>query len=91
MIRLILIVLMAFVALTIPVFFQVMNLLGASTLTITSLVFPPIFYLYLSAAEKHKKHVVMTITKRRVGNERQIIENAEKEYSPLIFKVGFLK
>lgn len=53
-VRLVLLVGVTFTALSVPSFGEVMSLLGASTLTATSMVFPPIFYLFLAAAE-HKK------------------------------------
>lgn len=48
------------VAETVPSFGPVLGLVGSSTLTLTSLVFPCIFYLYLTvgdqiAEEKNKK------------------------------------
>lgn len=90
LIRFSLLFLMMFVALTIPKFEPVMVLLGASTLTITSLVFPPIFYLYLSGAEKYKREMVSMNTFRKIENEKQIIENGNKDYDDSInFTIGF--
>jgi vesicular inhibitory amino acid transporter len=41
-----------FVAESVPTFGPVLDLVGGSTLTLTSLVFPCIFYLYISAGDK---------------------------------------
>lgn len=82
---------MSFVALTVPKFELVMELLGASMLTLTSLVFPPIFYLYLSGAEKYKRKIVSMNTIRKIENEKHIIENCNKEYDPNLFLIGFKK
>uniref|UniRef100_A0A914ZKM8 Amino acid transporter transmembrane domain-containing protein n=1 Tax=Parascaris univalens TaxID=6257 RepID=A0A914ZKM8_PARUN len=41
-----------FVAESLPTFGPLLNIVGGSTLTLTSLVFPALFYLYLAAGEK---------------------------------------
>jgi hypothetical protein len=40
-----------FVAETVPNFGPVLNLMGASTVTLTCVIFPPIFYLFLTTRE----------------------------------------
>ncbi|KAI1723659.1 transmembrane amino acid transporter protein domain-containing protein [Ditylenchus destructor] len=44
-----------FTAATIPNFGSVLNLIGSSTTTCTSAVFPCVFYLYISAADKRSQ------------------------------------
>lgn len=41
-----------FVAESVPSFGPVLDLMGASTVTLTCVIFPPIFYLFLSTREK---------------------------------------
>lgn len=41
-----------FVAESVPNFGPVLDLVGGSTLTLTSLVFPCMFYVYISAGER---------------------------------------
>ncbi|KAI6243247.1 Amino acid transporter, transmembrane family-containing protein [Aphelenchoides fujianensis] len=41
-----------FTAESVPSFGPVLNLMGASTVTLTCVIFPPIFYLYLNARER---------------------------------------
>lgn len=41
-----------FTATSIPDFEPVMGIIGGSTVALTSLVFPPLFYLYLSSNEQ---------------------------------------
>lgn len=52
----------AFVAESVPSFGPVLGLVGSSTITLTSLIFPCLFYLYLTvgdqiAEEKGKKKI----------------------------------
>ena len=44
--------LVAFVAESVPNFGPVVNLIGASTFTLTSVVLPPVFYAFLKAREQ---------------------------------------
>lgn len=41
-----------FVAESVPTFGPMLDLVGGSALTLTSVVFPALFYLYLSTSEK---------------------------------------
>uniref|UniRef100_A0A915CZ94 Amino acid transporter transmembrane domain-containing protein n=1 Tax=Ditylenchus dipsaci TaxID=166011 RepID=A0A915CZ94_9BILA len=50
--------LVVFTAESIPSFGAVLNLIGGSTVTMTSAVFPCLFYLYLSAGEKKSKEAL---------------------------------
>ncbi|TKR87045.1 hypothetical protein L596_011518 [Steinernema carpocapsae] len=47
-----------FVAESVPVFGPLLDLMGGSTLTLTSLVFPCLFYMYLLTSEKKRKEGV---------------------------------
>ncbi len=44
-----------FMAETLPSFGVVLDLIGGSTVTLTSIVFPCLFYLYLAAGEKKSR------------------------------------
>lgn len=63
-----------FVAETVPNFGAMINLIGGSTIALCALIFPCLFYLYLTAAEniKRKNLTILNLTK-----EKQLIENDE--------------
>lgn len=44
-----------FVAETVPSFGPVLNFMGASTVTLTCVIFPSLFYLFIKANEKKSK------------------------------------
>lgn len=57
MVRTAIMVIVILIAETLPVFGPLMDLIGGSTLTLTSLVFPCLFYLYLSAADEKAREM----------------------------------
>ena len=60
---------MQFIALSIPTFGPILDLLGASTILFTCLILPPLFYLYLQASGA-------------VRNERRATTRAKDERTP---------
>ena len=59
-----------FMAETVPKFDAVLELIGASMLTLTSLIFPGIFYLYLSTAEKKANEIEISKTKKSLNDTK---------------------
>lgn len=46
-----------FAAESVPTFGPLLDLMGGSTLTLTSVVFPALFYIFLTAGEKKAEHM----------------------------------
>ena len=44
-----------FIAETVPSFGSILNLIGASTVTLLTFIFPPLFYMKLVDASKERK------------------------------------
>lgn len=62
----------ALTAISIPDFEPIMSLIGGSTIALTTLVFPPLFYLIISANEKEDNNKMLNYNKTNLSKPKNI-------------------